>query len=37
MTDVAGPFWLSLRVASLAIAIALPLGIAIAHVQARHR
>ena len=37
MTDLGFPLWLSLRVACLATAIALPLGILIAHVQARFR
>lgn len=37
MNDLAFPFFLSLRVALLATAIVLPLGIVIAHVQARTR
>jgi len=37
MSDVAFPLWLSLRVALLATAVVLPLGVALAHVQARWR
>ncbi len=37
MTGIALPLWLSLRVAALATAAVLPLGILLANLQARHR
>jgi len=36
LSDVAYPLWLSLRVALLATAVVLPLGILVANLQARH-
>ena len=37
MTGVAFPLWLSLRVALLATVVVVPLGVVLAHVQARRR